>query len=398
MVTIGTPFSKNSTKVLLCGSGELGKELAIEFQKYGVEIIAIDRYNNAPAMQVSHKKYVIDMLDEKKLQKIICYEKPNYIIPEIEAFNIDVLIKCEKYGFKVIPTAKAIKYSMNRETIRNLVSLKLKLKTSKYKIVQSKKELIREINEIGYPCISKPIMSSSGKGQTFIESINQIDNAWENANNNSRVNSKKIIIEEYINFDYEITLLTIKSKNKTIFCNPIGHEQINGDYKISWQPHKMNKNILNKAKQNAKLITDYIGGEGIFGVEFFVKNDILYFNEISPRPHDTGFVTLLSQNYSEFELHVRAILGFPINKIIQNGPTASLALIGNNETSNILNENIYYQNIEQILESNCELRLFGKPNIKKKRRLGIILARSKTIEQAIKKCKNAEKKIKIIIK
>ena len=390
MTIIGTPLSKSSTKVLLCGSGEIGKEIAIVLQKYGIEIIAVDNYDNAPAMQVSQKKYIVNMMDYNELLRVIQIEKPMYIIPEKESINIKLLIDLEKNGFKVIPNAKTIEYTMNREKIRKLASIDLKLKTSNFKVVDSYEKFQDAIYFFGFPCVSKPIMSSSGKGQYVLYSNHDIKKAWDHSKE-ARGTNKKIIVEEYIKFDYEVTLLTIKKNEKILFCKPIGHIQKNGDYIISWQPQKISKNIINKMKRYAKKIIKFFDGNGLYGVEFFIKDNNIYFNEISPRPHDTGLVTLISQNYSEFELHVRSILDLPIKNIYLNGKSASIAIIGENDFS----EEILYNNIDSVLEDGCEIRLFGKPSLIKRRRLGVILAKDKTTEKAINKCKNSLSKLKL---
>lgn len=386
MVTIGTPLKKTSTKVLLCGSGEIGKEIAIALQKYGIEIVAIDNYDNAPAMQVSQKKYVVNMMNKSELLKIIQLEKPLYIIPEKESINIELLKELENKNFKIIPNAKTIEYTMNREKIRKLAFYDLKIKTSKFKIASSYDEFKSSIYSIGFPCVSKPIMSSSGKGQYILYSKEDIDKSWDHLKE-ARGSYEKVIIEEYIKFDYEVTLLTIKTNDKILFCKPIGHIQENGDYRLSWQPQKINKNILNKMKRYSKKIVQYFNGNGLYGVEFFIKKDEVFFNEISPRPHDTGMVTLISQNYSEFELHIRSILNLPIKKIHLRNKSASMAIIGENKSLNP--KELLYHNIDLVLKNNCEIRLFGKPEIIKKRRLGIILSKDKTIKNAIENCKNA---------
>ena len=326
-MNIGTPLTNNSTKVLLCGSGELGKEVAIELQRYGCEVIAIDRYDNAPAMQVAHRSYSIDMLDEKALRSIIEKEKPNLIVPEVEAIATNVLVDLESEGFNIIPTARATSLTMNREGIRKLAAEELGLQTSPYRFASNKSEFDQAIQEVGIPCVVKPIMSSSGKGQSTITAEDQIEDSWQYAQEGGRAGAGKVIVEGFVEFDYEITLLTVRHKNGTSFCEPIGHVQSDGDYRQSWQPQPMTDDALSSAQKVAESITSALGGYGIFGVELFVKGDEVIFSEVSPRPHDTGLVTLISQDISQFALHARAILGLPIPNIMQHGPCASLSLI-----------------------------------------------------------------------
>ncbi len=382
-VTIGTPYSQTATKVLLCGSGELGKEVAIELQRFGVEVIAVDRYKHAPAMQVAHKSYVISMLDGNALRDIVEKEKPNFIVPEIEAIATETLLELEKEGYTVIPTARAARLTMDREGIRRLAAEKLQLKTSPYRFAQTKKEFLRAINELGFPCVVKPIMSSSGKGQTIIKDATMIESAWNYAQKGGRAGAGKVIVEGFIDFDYEITLLTVRHKNGTSFCKPIGHKQINGDYRESWQPQPMSEITRKKAHDIAQKITDELGGFGVFGVEMFVKGDEVYFSEVSPRPHDTGLVTLISQDLSECALHARAILGLPIAKIRQFGPAASCALLVRGNSKKVA-----FKNIEKVLsDSDTQLRLFGKPDVNGQRRMGVAVARGETIEQAREKAR-----------
>lgn len=370
---------------MMLGSGELGKEVVIEFQRYGVEVIAVDRYDHAPAMQVAHRSYAISMLDGKALRALIEKERPDYIIPEVEAIATDTLVELEREGFRVIPSAHATRLTMNREGIRTLAAETLKLQTSPYKFAGTKTEFDAAIQAIGMPCVVKPIMSSSGKGQSVVKSEKDIDYAWQYAQEGGRSGGGRVIIEGFIDFDYEITLLTIRHKNGISFCEPIGHRQEHGDYQESWQPHPMSEKALKHAQQIAASVVDALGGHGIFGVEFFVKGDTVYFSELSPRPHDTGMVTMISQDLSEFALHVRAILGLPIPNIVQHGPSASSVILvrGNSD-------NITFSGIEKALEvPNTQIRLFGKPEVSGERRMGVCLARGASIEDARKKANAA---------
>jgi len=390
---IGTPFSQSATKVMLCGSGELGKEVVIELQRLGVEVTAIDSYENAPAMQVADNSYVVNMLDADSLRETIKKVMPHYIIPEVEAIATDVFIEAAANGIKVIPDASAVKLTMNREGIRTLAAETLGLNTSKYKFASNKEQFIDAvINKIGIPCIVKPIMSSSGKGQSTIKSAADIDPAWEYAQSGGRAGAGKVIVEEVIDFDYEITLLTVRHKDGTSFCEPIGHRQVNGDYVESWQPHPMTTQALESAKTIAKSVTDALGGYGVFGVELFVKYDEVWFSEVSPRPHDTGLVTLISQDLSEFALHVRAILGLPIPNITQHGPSASHVIKVEGSGSNIL-----FSNLDKALKhTDTQLRLFGKPSINGERRMGVVLARAlASIQEAREKATRAVSDIEV---
>ena len=391
---IGTPFSQSATKVMLCGSGELGKEVAIELQRLGVEVTAIDSYENAPAMQVADSSYVVDMLDADALRDTIKKVMPHYIIPEVEAIATDVFIEAAANGIKVIPDASAVKLTMNREGIRTLAAETLGLNTSKYKFASSKEQFIDAvINEIGIPCIVKPIMSSSGKGQSTIKSAEDIEPAWEYAQSGGRAGAGKVIVEEVIDFDYEITLLTVRHKDGTSFCEPIGHRQVDGDYIESWQPHPMTSQALESAEAIAKSVTDALGGYGVFGVELFVKYDEVWFSEVSPRPHDTGLVTLISQDLSEFALHVRAVLGLPIPNITQHGPSASHVVKVEGSGNSIS-----FSNLDKALDySDTQLKLFGKPNINGKRRMGVAVARADTIQEARNKAGAVAKTINITI-
>ncbi|MBK5285646.1 MAG: formate-dependent phosphoribosylglycinamide formyltransferase [Bacteroidia bacterium] len=389
-MSIGTPLTSSAIKVMLLGSGELGKEVAIEFQRYGVEVIAVDRYTNAPAMQVAHRAYVISMLDGNALSEIIRNEKPHYIVPEVEAISTDTLVELEKEGFTVIPTANATRLTMNREGIRTLAAEKLKIKTSSYQFAGTKEEFASAVKAIGIPCVVKPTMSSSGKGQSVVKNEMDIEYAWNYAIEGARGKSGRVIIEGFIDFDYEITLLTIRHKDGVSFCEPIGHRQEHGDYHESWQPQPMSEAAQTASKVIAKKVVDELGGRGIFGVEFFVKDEEVFFSELSPRPHDTGMVTMISQDLSEFALHVRAILGLPIPNIVQHGPSASSVILvkGNSE-------NIIFSGLEKALsEPDTQLRLFGKPDVKGERRMGVCLARGETIKEARRKANEAAARIK----
>ena len=390
-MNIGTPLTNNSTKVLLCGSGELGKEVAIELQRYGCEVIAIDRYDNAPAMQVAHRSYSIDMLDEKALRSIIEKEKPNLIVPEVEAIATNVLVDLESEGFNIIPTARATSLTMNREGIRKLAAEELGLQTSPYRFASNKSEFDQAIQEVGIPCVVKPIMSSSGKGQSTITAEDQIEDSWQYAQEGGRAGAGKVIVEGFVEFDYEITLLTVRHKNGTSFCEPIGHVQSGGDYRQSWQPQPMTDDALSSAQKVAESITSALGGYGIFGVELFIKADEVIFSEVSPRPHDTGLVTLISQDISQFALHARAILGLPIPNIMQHGPCASSVILGEGHS-----EEISFNGVDKALnEPDTQIRLFGKPSISGRRRLGVAVARGNSIDEAKDKAIRASEAINI---
>ena len=390
-MNIGTPLTNNSTKVLLCGSGELGKEVAIELQRYGCEVIAIDRYDNAPAMQVAHRSYSIDMLDEKALRSIIEKEKPNLIVPEVEAIATNVLVDLENEGFNIIPTARATSLTMNREGIRKLAAEELGLQTSPYRFASNKSEFDQAIQEVGIPCVVKPIMSSSGKGQSTITAEDQIEDSWQYAQEGGRAGAGKVIVEGFVEFDYEITLLTVRHKNGTSFCEPIGHVQSDGDYRQSWQPQPMTDDALSSAQKVAESITSALGGYGIFGVELFIKGDEVIFSEVSPRPHDTGLVTLISQDISQFALHARAILGLPIPNIMQHGPCASSVILGDGQS-----EEISFNGVDNALnEPDTQIRLFGKPSISGRRRLGVAVARGNSIDEAKDKAIRASEAINI---
>ena len=391
-MNIGTPLTQKATKVLLCGSGELGKEVVIELQRYGCEVIAVDRYENAPAMQVAHRSYSIDMLDGNALRSVIEKEKPHLIVPEVEAIATDVLVDLENEGYNIIPTARATSLTMNREGIRKLAAEDLKLKTSPYKFASTKAEFDNAVQEIGIPCVVKPIMSSSGKGQTTLTSNDQIDKAWLYAQEGGRAGAGKVIVEGFVEFDYEITQLTVRHMNGTSFCEPIGHVQSDGDYRQSWQPQPMTDEAIHKAKEMAESITTALGGFGIFGVELFIKGNDVIFSEVSPRPHDTGLVTLLSQDLSQFALHARAILGLPVPNIMQHGPAASSVILGEGNSDEISFENVD----KALMEPDTQLRLFGKPSISGRRRLGVAIARGKTIADAKEKAIKASSAIDIL--
>lgn len=381
MATIGTPMSPTATKVVLCGSGELGKEFVIELQRYGVEVIALDKYANAPAMQVADRSYVVSMLDGKALREIIEKEKPDYIVPEVEAIATTTLMELEQEGFHVIPTAKATWLTMNREGIRRLAAEELGLPTSPYRFAATEEEFKAAVKEIGMPCVVKPIMSSSGHGQSVVRKEEDIDPAWHYAQEGGRAGAGKVIVEGFVNFDYEITQLTVRHINGTSFLEPVGHVQKDGDYRESWQPQVMSPVAKEKARQIAKQITDALGGRGIFGVELFVKGDDVIFSEVSPRPHDTGMVTMITQDLSQFALHARAVLGLPIPNIRFLGAGASRAVVVDGESSQLS-----FGNLEHVLEQpDTQLRLFGKPSVNGHRRMAVLLARAESVEEARRK-------------
>jgi phosphoribosylglycinamide formyltransferase 2 len=390
LTSIGTPLKPSAIKVMLLGSGELGKEVVIEFQRFGVEVIAVDRYDHAPAMQVAHRSYTISMLDENALKDVIYKERPHFIVPEVEAIATHVLAELEKEGFTVIPSAKAAQLTMNREGIRQLAAEQLKLKTSPYRFAGTKSEFDQAIKAIGIPCVVKPIMSSSGKGQSVVKTTADIDTSWTYAQEGGRAGGGRVIVEGFIQFDYEITLLTVRHKEGISFCAPIGHRQERGDYRESWQPHPMPDGVLKKAQQMAGNVVNALGGRGIFGVEFFIKGDDVYFSELSPRPHDTGMVTMISQDLSEFALHVRAILGLPIPNIVQHGPSASAALLVHG-----MSDNVSFSGLEEALsEPDTQVRLFGKPEVNGERRMGVCLARASNVDEATKKAVAMMEKIR----
>lgn len=377
---IGTPFSISATKVMLCGSGELGKEVVIEFQRLGVEVIAVDSYKNAPAQQVADHAFVINMLDSQQLKDVINQCKPDIIVPEIEAIATDVLVEAEKSGHTIIPNSRAVSLTMNREGIRTLAAETLGVNTSKYKFASTEQEFKEAIEEIGLPCVVKPIMSSSGKGQSIVRSSDDIKFSWEYAQSGGRAGAGRVIVEEFIHFDYEITLLTVRHKDGITFCKPIGHEQVDGDYIKSWQPHPMKDELLDESKRIAAKVVDNIKGHGVFGVELFVKDKKVYFSEVSPRPHDTGLVTLITQDLSEFALHTRAILGLPIPEINFYGPGAShvIKLEGHSE-------NVSFTNFGALKKPSTQIKLFGKPGVSGKRRMGVAVALADNVENAVSK-------------
>lgn len=378
MTSIGTPLSPSATRVLFCGGGELGKEVVIELQRLGVEVIVVDRYENAPAMQVAHRSHTISMLDGDALRKIIETEKPDYIVPEIEAIATDTLVELESEGYNVIPTARAAQLTMNREGIRRLAAEELGIRTSPYRFASSREEFDQALNEIGIPCVVKPIMSSSGKGQSTIKRDSDIDKAWNYAQEGGRTGAGKVIIEGFVDFDYEITQLTVRHVGGTSFCEPVGHIQVDGDYRQSWQPQKMSDAAISKARDIAEKITGALGGRGIFGVELFIKDDDVIFSEVSPRPHDTGMVTMISQDLSQFALHARAILGLPIPNIHFHGPSASSVILVQGDS-----DKPCFENLERALEQeDTQLRLFGKPEVRGQRRMGVVLARGDNVEEA----------------
>jgi phosphoribosylglycinamide formyltransferase 2 len=392
--SIGTPFTETATRVLLCGSGELGKEVVIELQRYGVEVIACDSYPDAPAMQVADHAEVLSMLDGECLREVVEKHRPHFVVPEVEAIATDTLAEIEDEGLAtVIPTARATQLTMNREGIRRLAAETLGLATSPYRFAATEEEYLAAVVEIGMPCVVKPIMSSSGKGQSTLREETDIDPAWKYAQEGGRSGKGKVIIEGFVDFDYEITLLTLLHVGGTSFLEPIGHTQVDGDYRESWQPQPMSDAALAEAQRIAKAVTDDLGGYGIFGVELFVRGDKVYFSEVSPRPHDTGMVTMISQDLSQFALHARAILGLPIPNIARHGPSASAALLVEGES-----EKITYGNLaEALAEPDTQIRLFGKPQVKGKRRMGVALARGGTIEEAREKARTAAAAIKVTL-
>jgi len=385
VTTFGTPLTDGATRILLLGSGELGKEVVIEAQRFGCECIAVDRYENAPAMQVAHRSHVIKMLDGAEIRRVVEKEKPHFIVPEIEAIHTPTLIELEREGYTVMPTARAARLTMDREGIRRLAAEELKLPTSPYRFAGNEADYRAAVQAIGTPCVVKPVMSSSGKGQSTVESADDIGEAWEYAQSGGRTGAGRVIVEGFIEFDYEITMLTVRHAGGTSFCPPIGHLQIDGDYRESWQPHPMSERALKRSQEIAKIITDNLGGRGIFGVELFVKGDDVIFSEVSPRPHDTGLVTLISQDLSEFALHVRAILGLPIPSIRQRGPSASCAILIEADR-----KAPKFSGADAALrEPDTMLRLFGKPEIAGKRRMGVALAIDSDLEAARAKARRS---------
>ena len=391
MVEIGTVLTPVGKKALLCGSGELGKEVAIELQRYGVEVVALDKYANAPAMQVAHRSHVLSMLDGKKLREVIETERPDYIIPEVEAIATDTLVALEKEGYSVTPTATAAYLTMNREGIRRLAAEQLGLPTSPYKFASTREEFEEAVKEIGMPCVVKPIMSSSGHGQSVVRTADDIDKSWHYAQEGGRAGAGRVIVEGFVQFDYEITQLTVRHSAGTTFLKPVGHVQVDGDYRESWQPQVMSEKALQKAQDIARKVTDALGGYGIFGVELFIKGDDVLFSEVSPRPHDTGMVTMISQDMSQFALHARAVLGLPVPGVRFYGPSASRAIVVEGDTDKVV-----FGNLDEVLsEEGVQMRIFGKPEVVGHRRLGVILATADTVEEARAKAVRAYKKLKV---
>ncbi len=389
---LGTPYSPAATRALLLGSGELGKEVAIELQRLGVEVIAVDRYAKAPAMQVAHRSHVINMLDPVALRDLIQQEQPHFIIPEIEAIATETLVALEAEGHKVVPTAQATRLTMDREGIRRLAGETLGLPTSPYRFADNEADYQAAVQAIGLPCVIKPVMSSSGKGQSVIRRAEQIDSAWHYAQEGGRAGRGRVIIEGFVPFDYEITLLTVQAVDGLHFCPPIGHRQEDGDYRESWQPQAMSETVWHKACEIAGKVVSALGGYGLFGVELFIKGDEVYFSEVSPRPHDTGMVTLISQDLSEFALHVRAILGLPIGQITQYGPSASAVVLREGHSSNLR-----YAGVAEALAlvPGAQLRLFGKPEIAGRRRLGVALARASEVAEAVNLAKQVAARVEV---
>ena len=391
MTKIGTTFTKSGKKAILCGSGELGKEVALELQRYGVEVVALDNYENAPAMHVAHKSRVLSMLDGEALKSVIKEENPDYIIPEIEAIATDKLVELEAEGYNVVPTANATKLTMNREGIRRLAAEQLGIPTSPYRFAETKEEFDKAVAEIGLPCVVKPVMSSSGHGQSTVKTEAQIDEAWRVSQEGGRAGGGKVIVEGFVKFDYEITLLTVRHSGGTTFLKPVGHHQVDCDYRESWQPQAMSQEAIELAEAIAKAITDALGGYGIFGVELFVKGDEVIFSEVSPRPHDTGMVTMISQDMSEFSLHARAVLGLPIPEVRFYGPSASKAIVVEGNT-----KEYEFCNLDKVVEEpGVQIRLFGKPEIAGHRRVGVILATDDSVAGALAKAERAYAKLEV---
>ncbi|HEY5514011.1 MAG TPA: formate-dependent phosphoribosylglycinamide formyltransferase [Geomonas sp.] len=389
---IGTPLKKGATRIMLLGSGELGKEVAIEAQRLGIEVIAVDRYAGAPAMQVAHRGHVIDMLDRSELDRVVRLERPDYIVPEIEAIDTQFLLELEEAGFNVIPTARATNLTMNREGIRRLAAEELGLPTAAYRFARDLAQFREAVGAIGLPCVIKPIMSSSGKGQSVLRDLADLERSFSYAIEGARGASDTVIVEEFIPFDYEITLLTVRAKEGTTFCPPIGHRQVDGDYHESWQPIGMNPAVLAEAQRQAEAVTGSLGGRGIFGVEFFVKGDQVWFSEVSPRPHDTGMVTMISQNLSEFELHVRAILGLPVPEVENLSPAASHVILAEEQAAEVGFEGV----AEALQVPGTKLRLFGKPDTRRGRRMGVVLALGADSDEAREKAEQAAHKVRIV--
>lgn len=390
-VRIGTPLKTGAFKVLFCGSGELGKEVVIELQRLGVEVIAVDRYANAPAMQVAHRSHVVDMLDGQALRAVIEQERPNLIVPEIEAIATPELVALEQEGYRVIPTARAVNLTMDREGIRRLAAEELGLPTSPYRFAETREDYLAAIKDVGIPLVVKPVMSSSGKGQSTVQSESDVEAAWEYAQTGGRAGKGRVIVEGFVDFDYEITLLTVKHRDGISFCDPIGHRQEDGDYRESWQPQAMSEQALARSREIAEAVASNLGGYGVYGVELFVKGDEVWFSEVSPRPHDTGLVTLVSQDLSEFALHARAILGLPIPAIRQLGASASAVILPEGESADVS----YYGLQEALAVPDTQLRLFGKPELHGRRRMGVALAKGETIEQARETARRSAAAVKV---
>ncbi len=394
MTSLGTPFTPSGKKVLLLGSGELGKEVTIELQRYGVEVVACDKYASAPAMQVANRCHVFNMLDGAELRRIVELERPDHIIPEVEAIATPVLVELEKEGFNVTPTAHATLLTMNREGIRRLAAEELGLPTSPYRFASSRDEFLKAVEEIGLPCVVKPVMSSSGHGQSTIKTPDQIEAAWTEAREGARADAGRVIVEGFVDFDYEITMLTVRSVSGTAYCEPVGHVQVNGDYRFSWQPQPMSASALEKARDIARKITDALGGYGLFGVELFIKGDDVIFSEVSPRPHDTGMVTMISQDLSEFALHARAVLGLPVPEIRFYGPSASAAVVVEGNSREVV-----LGNLDGVLAApGTQMRIFGKPEVNGHRRMAVILATDADVDSALTKAKDALSKLRVEVK
>lgn len=392
-MNIGTPLSATAVRVLFCGGGELGKEVVIELQRLGVEVIVVDRYANAPAMQVAHRSHVISMLDGDALRDVIEQEKPHYIVPEIEAIATDTLVELESEGYSVIPTARAARLTMNREGIRRLAAEELGIRTSEYRFAGTRQEFDLAIAEIGIPCVVKPIMSSSGKGQSTVRDQDDVDAAWAYAQEGGRSGAGKVIVEGFVDFDYEITQLTVRHSSGTSFCEPVGHVQVDGDYRQSWQPQPMSAAALESARDIAARVTEALGGRGIFGVELFIKGDAVIFSEVSPRPHDTGMVTMISQDLSQFALHARAILGLPIPNIHFHGPSASSVVLVQGES-----DQVGFSGLDDVLhQPDTQLRLFGKPGVSGQRRMGVVLARGDSTDDALDKARRGSESVRITL-
>jgi len=390
MTRLGTALRPAATRVMLLGSGELGKEVAIECQRLGIEVIAVDRYADAPAMHVAHRSHVINMLDGDALRAVIAAEQPHFVVPEIEAIATDTLLALEAEGQRVVPCARAAKLTMNREGIRRLAAEELSLPTSRYRFADSKSDFLQAVNEIGYPCIIKPVMSSSGKGQSFVRSADQLDHAWDYAQQGGRAGAGRVIVEGVVQFDFEITLLTVSAVDGVHFCDPIGHRQEDGDYRESWQPQQMSQLARARAEEISRKVVLALGGHGLFGVELFVCGDDVIFSEVSPRPHDTGMVTLISQDLSEFALHVRAFLGLPVGGVRQYGPAASAVIL-----PQLTSQNVTFDNVDTAVGAGLQLRLFGKPEIEGSRRLGVALATGESVEEAVERAKQAAASVQV---